>query len=365
MEVNDQVIDQTEEEVPLEETIRAAIRGDETPVVNDTPAPVESKPSVARDETGKFAQVQKDKPRETLTLPAKVEAAVPVVDNAVQPTFKAPDGWKGELKALFPTLPPEIQAEISRREADTHKALTKQDEERTLGKRVNEMATPYLPTIKAEGATVEKAFQDYLQTAHVLRSGNPVQKAQSILAVMNQFKVNPQDLFSILQSGNVNLGGAVQPAQYNPVIETLTQRLGRLEQERQQEIQQRQLQEEHSLQGQIDDFSSKPGHEHFEKVRTHMGVLLENGLANDLEDAYQKAVYAEPDIRSSLIASQSQAEQDKRLTEAKAKAEAARRAGGSVIGGPGSARPLNGSGADIPIEETIRSAIREASGRIN
>lgn len=365
MEVNDQVIDQTEEEIPLEETIRAAMRGDDAPIVKETVPPVESKPAVSRDEAGKFAQPAKDKPRETLTLPAKVEPIAPIDGAVTTPAFKAPDGWKGDLKALFPTLPPEIQAEIARRETDTHKALTKQDEERTLGKRVNEMAMPYLPTIKAEGATVEKAFQDYLQTAHVLRSGNSVQKAQSILAVMNQFKVNPQDLFSILQGGNVNTGGAVQPAQFNPVIETLTQRLGHLEQERQQEIQQRQLQEEHSLQGQIDDFSSKKGHEHFEKVRTHMGVLLENGIASDLEDAYQRAVYAEPDIRSSLIASNTQAEQDKRNSEARAKAEAARRAGGSVYGGPGSAKPLNGSGVDIPIEETIRSAIREASGRIN
>ena len=124
--------------------------------------------------------------------------------------------------------------------------------------------------------------------------------------------------------------------------------------------QQHQVQEQQSLQSQIDDFSAKPGHEHFERVKVHMGALLENGLATDLEDAYQQAIYAVPDIRSSLIASTAQVESEKRLTEAKAKAEAARRAGGSVSGSPGATSPLNGSGHNVPIEETIRAAIRES-----
>src|ERR1700742_206541 len=118
--------------------------------------------------------------------------------------------------------------------------ITAQDADRTLGKKVNEMATPYLPTIRAEGATVEKAFQDYLQTAHVLRSGTDIQKAQSIAAVMNQFKVNPQALLSVLQGGNVQPGARPQQAMHNPALDTLQQRLDRLEAERQAEVQQRQ-----------------------------------------------------------------------------------------------------------------------------
>ena len=331
------------------------------------------KPERPRDEEGKFVEAPKEaKPkRETLKVP-EPKAAAPAEGVQVDPgqqipvpsQVKAPEGWKGELKAKFGELPEWAQQEIMRRETDAHKALTKQDEERQFGRTVMQMATPYLPTIRAEGATPEKAFQDYLQTAHVLRSGNDIQKAQSIAAVIGQFKVNPNILLSILQNGNVNSGGTVQPAQFNPVIESLQQRIERMEQERQQEIQQRQLQETQSLQGQIEEFSSKPGHEHFDRVRTHMGVLLENGIATDLEDAYNRAVYADPEIRSSLLAAQTQAENGKRLTELKATTERAKSAAVSITGSPGGARPLNATGSVGSIEDDLRAAMSQVAGRV-
>lgn len=331
------------------------------------------KPERPRAEDGKFVEAPKEAKqapkRETLTVPkpaegVQVDPTQQIPNPAQTQAVKAPEGWKAELKAKFGELPPEVQAEVARREADFHKALTKQDEERLLGRKVNEMANPYLPTIRAEGATVEKAFQDYLQTAHVLRSGSDIQKAQSIAAVMSQFKVNPNTLLSILQGGNVNTGQPFQQAQFNPAIESLQQRIDRMEQERQMEVQQRQLQEEHSLNSQIDEFSSKPGHEHFDHVRARMGVLLENGLANDLEDAYQQAVYADPEIRSGLLAAQTSAASGQRLTELNAKTERAKSAAVSITGGPGSSRPLNGAGSVGSIEDDLRAAMREHSGRV-
>lgn len=362
MEVDDQVIDDKIVEEPIEDTIRNAIRGaEEVPAVNDTPEVVEpSKPDRARDEQGKFAE----KPRETLTLkdkPVGVSPNAPPLGAEAPPApaapiIKAPESLKPELKAKFGELPPEWQTEINRRETEAHTALTRNDEHKSLGRKITEIATPYLPTIKAEGGTVEKAFGELLQTAHVLRQGTDMQKANTVAAVMQQFNVSPQALFSILQGGNVNTGQPLQHIAPQQDVAALVQA---------ELTKQNQISEQRSLQGQIEEFASKPGHEHFERVKVLMGSLLESGEATDLEDAYSQAIYAKPDIRSSLIASQTQAEADKRSAEAKARTEAARRAGGSVSGSPGSASPLNGSGISVPIEETIRSAIRESQGRIN
>lgn len=369
--VTDQVIDDKEVDVPIEETIRAAIRGSEEAPV-ETTAPVEAvKPDRARDEQGKFAESPKDKPRETLKLPEKVaavpagviapEAALGVVASAA---VQAPKGLKPEFKAKFAELPADWQAEITRRESDAARVLAAQDDERLLGKKLNEIAMPYLPTIRAEGGTVEKAFSDLLQTAHVLRQGTDMQKASTVAAVMQQFKVSPEALFSILQGGNVNTGNQTVPG-YDPRLETLQQRIERVEQDRQNEIQQRQLQEQQGFQSEIEAFSSKPGHEHFETVRARMGKLIDDGDAKGLDDAYEQACLLNPEIRSTLIEASLQAAAGQRQSEARARTEAARRAGGSVSGGPGSATPMNGSAANVPIEETIRSAIRESQGRIN
>lgn len=368
MEVNDQVLEE-QKGVPIEDTIRDAIsslnnRSEET--VPEKPAEtIPEVPDRVRDEAGKFATAPKPK-RETLGVPAaKAEGAVETVAAPVASAVKAPIGWDNQMRTEFEKLPPAVQAYVSKRENDAHQKISAQDEERLLGKKVNEMATPYLPTIRAEGATVEKAFSDYLQTAHVLRSGTPHQKAQSIAAVMNQFRVDPNTLLSILQGGNVVPGNVPQQAMHNPVVDSLQQRLDRIEADRQAEIQQRQTQEQRSLEGQVSDFATKPGHEHFETVRELMGKLIEAGIANDLDDAYDKAIYATPEIRSTLVSANTQQEQAKRVAEANAKASAAKWAGGSLSGGPGAARALNGAGTDVPIEETIRAALREASGRIS
>lgn len=377
MEINEQIIEQPEKEPSIEDDIRSAMASLKADKPEGPAATVEITPEIApdpatealaqrnRDDAGKFKKTEKPavaaaqpgKERPILGLPAT--GAAPAA-QAVKP----PPGWNAPMREKFNTLPPEVQTYISQRDQEIERKITMQDEDRLLGKKVNEMATPYLPTIKAEGATVEKAFQDYLQTAHVLRAGTDFQKAQSVAAVMRQFRVSPLALISLLQGANVLPGNAPQQGMHNPVIDTLQQRLDRIEADRQAEVHQRQIQEQHGLQSQIDEFSSGTGHEHFERMKVHMGVLLENGLANDLDDAYEKAVYADPEIRSSLVTAQQQAEQDKRIAEAKARTDAARHAGGSVFGGPGSAKALNGSGANVPIEETIRAAIREQSGRI-
>ena len=122
---------------------------------------------VARDEGGKFApkeEAEKAQPkeRETLKLPAEKVAANGGAETVapLTPAVKAPITWKGDAQSKFAELPDWAQAEINRRETDMQKQFTRQDEERLLGKKINEMANPCLPTIRAEGATVEKAFAD-------------------------------------------------------------------------------------------------------------------------------------------------------------------------------------------------------------
>lgn len=45
-------------------------------------------------------------------------------------------------------------------------------------------------------------------------------------------------------------------------------------------------------------------HPHFDKVETVMGRMITSGLASDMNDAYERAVYADPNIRSELINSE-------------------------------------------------------------
>lgn len=325
------------------------------------------KPERPRDEVGKFAsKPAEEKPkRETLTLPVKEsqatqQAQADVTAQAAAPTAKAPESWSAPMKEKFGALDPSVQAYITQRETEAHRALTAQDAERQFGKQVKEITQPYMAQIQAEGGDPLKAYQLYLNTAHVLRGTNEVAKAQSIAGVMQQFRVNPNLLLSVLQGGNVQNGMGLQPTPQQGLAPENVAQIVQAELAKQ-----RQIQEEYQLQGEIEQFESSAGHEHFSQVKPVMAALLTSGQAADLQDAYDQACWANPEIRSILSSQQAKAAEEKRLTELNAKAGAARYAAGSITGAPGGGKSLNGStNPNSSIEDDIRAAMREHAGRV-
>ncbi len=319
-----------------------------------------------RDEGGRFTKPEAkptDGKRPVLTMPEKKPAeatgaaatgATPAqAATAPAPKYKAPDGWTAPMKAKFGELPEEVQAEITRRETEAHQRITANDNERLLGKQFREIAAPYQATLTAEGASIADAFKQFLNTAFILRTGTPAQKAQALQIVAQQF--------------NVPIGGQLQQAPIvDPRLETLQQRIDRIERERQADTQQRQAQEQAVLASEIEGFRAAPGHDHFEKVQARMGHLLETGLAKDLQDAYDQACYSDPEIRVSILASAQSESEQKRQAELKTKADAAKRAAGSVTGAPGGSQPLKPNGADPSrdLRDEIRANLRAAQGRI-
>ena len=92
----------------------------------------------------------------------------------------------------------------------------------------------------------------------------------------------------------------------------------------------------------VTDFASQPGHEHFNEVQTELMALIPAvKTANPhwtidkvLQDAYDRAVYANPTTRQALTAAQQQAAEAKRIADAKARTTQARSAAVSLTGAP-------------------------------
>ena len=340
----------------LRDTIKASIKASEAPVEGETQ---EQKDQRVRDEAGRFAKGKEPKTG-TLTLkdpnaeaqPNAAKEGTPLVVNS--PTvaaIKAPDGWKESAKAKFAALDPEVQTEILRRERESHQKITSQDEDRTFGKQIKEIARPYEAIMRAEGADVATSFKALMNMAYVIRTGTPEQKKQILLTTARQY--------------NVDLGIPLQQGPVDPQIAALQREVSELRQARQAEIQQRQTQESTVIQSALDDFLAEPGIEHFEQLKPAMAALLQSGAAQTYREAYDKAAWADPDIRSTLLASQQREAEDKRVAEAKAKADAAKRAAVSVTGGPGGVRPSTANGAgDRPLRDELRANLRAAQGRI-
>jgi len=342
-ELDDQVVNEVPEQdnepkepVSLRETIKNA-----------------RETSRERDETGKFTRsTHKTDEKE----PSKEEKAQKVVNkpnvadkNAVSPAqpeiVPPPNSLSGHLKSKWNELPHDVRQEIAKREADFHKELTKHDEERNFGRQIEKIVTPYVAQIRLEGATVPQAVESLLNMAHLLRVGTPQQKSELLLRTAKAYGV---DLRQAMQQ-------AQQPV--NPQIDALQRQVQMLNQKLQQDEANKKQQEESSIQGQIEAFKSDPKHPHFETVKAHMAALLKSGLAQDLEDAYGQAVYANPNTRSTLLSPPvPQGDNRQRVAERQVRVDAARKAGSSIKGSPGATAPKNGKIVMPDLRSEIKAA---------
>lgn len=350
---------QVEPQLPLEapETPAVSLR-DTIEQARDTIKEKQELKEIKADKPDK-AERRTKAPRErddtTGKFKGKEEAVVqPVPQSATPPVapvelLSVPAAYTGSIKTEWAKLPLAVQQELIRREQDVEKGFTKFDEERNFGKQLKELATPYLPIIRAEGGDINKAFSSFLDTAYKLRTKNPQEKGQILMQLAREYGAD-------LSQANT------QQAQvpFNPVLHQVQQELQGLKGTIEQEKALKKQQEDEATQRQIDAFRSDPKNTHFDTVKAHMAALLTGGLAKDLQDAYDQAVHANPQTRSTLLEQSSAQAEEKRLAEQKAKAEAAKKAGSSVRGSPGVAALKNGKIEHASLRDTLKAAYAEA-----
>lgn len=271
---------------------------------------------------------------------------------AAAAAIAAPGNLKPELRAAWDAAPPELRKWISEREAEVHKGFTRMDEERQFGKSMREAVAPYSAMIQAEGGEPVAAVKALLNTAYVLRAGSPVQKVMALQSIATQYGITPEHIAQAQAAQG-------QQQRVDPAVAAVQRELQQLKQSREQELAERQQAHQTQLQTEIQAFAASPGHEHFEQVKPHMAALLSNNLAKDMQDAYDQAVWARPDLRQTVLAAQQQTAQQAAQTQAQARAAAAKRAAGSVAGSPGTSIPV--SAPDRSLRDELRANLRAAS----
>ncbi len=278
------------------------------------------------------------------TAAADSQAAVAAAATAIPP----PQNLKPELRAAWDAAPPELRKYIADREAEVHKGFTRMDEERQFGKTLRDVIQPYMPLITSQGGDPASAVKSLLNTAYIFTAGTPAQKIQALQSVAQQYGI-PLDQAT-----------QFQPQQrIDPTVAALQQQVQQLTQSRQQEEQAREQQAQHEIHTTISAFAASPGHEFFEQVKPHMAALLNAELAKDMQDAYEQAVWARPDLRQTVLAAQQQTAAQTVAQQAAARSEAAKKAAGSVRGAPGAVVPVGAP--ERSLREELRANLRSAS----
>lgn len=296
--------------------------------------------------TGKF---QKKDGAQAASATAAQQPVQPAVPNQQQPGVQQPaqvsTRFPKELQAELNKLPPAVIAQLNAREDATHRELTTATEDRKMGQDFGKTVAPYLAQIRSEGATPISAVANLFDMAYFLRNPaiTPQAKGEFLWRTARQFGAD-------MRQGQVQ---AVQQP-FNPQLQAVTNQVQQLQQQIKQEQDSKKAAEQDAVNSQITAFKADTAaHPHFEVVALDMAAMLQAGRATSLQDAYEKACYANPEIRSIVLAADQKAAEEKRVADQKAKADAAKRAGSSVRGGPGQGANKNGKVVQKSLREEL------------
>lgn len=344
--------------VSVGDSVRAAIAKSEVaPKAEPKPEPAAPKDDgdQPRQANGKFAKKDGAEPQEqpkAASAPVgEVEGATVAPEAPPRPAIRAPQGLKSELKGEWGKLDPKWQGEIDRLERAAKAGIERHAGMANVGQALMAEIRPYEQMIRGAGATPQQAVRELFRTEYQLRTGTPAQKAQLIYRLAQHYGI---DLSGISQG---------QVPQVDPNVAALTQQMQSLQQQIQHQAAQRTNAESAQVTGTISEFAADPKHEHFEDVRVQMGVLIESGAAQTLDEAYEQACWANPTIRAKLIESQAKEAEAKRAADERKRVEAAKAAAVSVKGAP--AAPIAAvPGKKESVGDTIRRVSAQAANRI-
>lgn len=315
-----------------------------------------------RNERGQFAS---NKPAEaapetatpaakTTDQPAKAEAA------PAKPASEPPQSWSAAAKAEWTKLPPQIQAEIAKREGDVQKGFEQKAAETKpeleFAQAVKQRFAPYRDEMARRGVNETQAL-DYLITMEQFARRDPEAYARHVVKELG--------LDHLLASPGGPQNGAQQPTNgqaapsVDPQVADLRRTVNGLVQHVQSERQSAQNRVLAEATSAISAFKADPANEHFDTVKEDMAVLIGSGRATDLKDAYEKAVWAHPETRAKLLAAQAKADDEKRASEAAAAAASARRAAGTPLRARGA--PANAGQGRKTMEQTMAEAYDRAT----
>ena len=281
------------------------------------------------------------------------KSAKPEAENgAAQPdSEKPPVSWNAEAREAWKSVPKEARAYIHEREKQFVEGLRRSGGDAKRAQAMDQVLQPYGQYLAMNGGAAP-ALSSLLQAGANLQMGSPVQKAQMVAKLIEQYGVDINTLDNVLvgqappervqQSSDVQR--AVQEA-----VAPYRQMLDQFQNGQKAQAQQFQGRISQTLQ----QFSSDPKNEFYSDVKMDMADILDmaanRGTTMDLQTAYERACKLNPQI-SRIIETRLKSEEVARKRPATASIHGTK-------GGDGG----GGSGYDI------RSAIEDAwdsAGRV-
>lgn len=318
----------------------------------------------------------------------KPETATPAEPGPQSEATRVPPALSAAVKAQWSDLPQAVRDEFTRLEGTFQKGKAEWEGKGQRLNRFDEIIGPRLARWQMAGVDEFQGIQMLLAAQDIL-DRDPV---HGLMQVARSYGVTPAHLaqaFGLTQANGAAPAGAegqAAPTGAPDITAVLQQALaplmGRfqtLETQFQTSQQSAQSAETARIQAQIDAFANDPANLYFANVEPAMAQLIVAARAQGVElsmaQAYERAIWADPDIRPHLVKAQADAaakaqtdaaEKARKEAEqaARDKAKAASSAAGSVTGGPtpGSEPPAGRSTGNL--REDLIAARQQVAAQV-
>lgn len=288
-------------------------------------------------------------PAEGTANPAEGTPAPATPTAAEDPTAAPPRTWRAEAGAQWANLPPEVRAEIHKREADIFKGIEGYKQDASIGKSIRAAVDPYVGFLRTAGIQPMDAITGLLQTHHTLATGTAEQKQQLFQKMAKSYGI---------ELGQSNPDNAPY---IDPTVANLQKQLETVQSELAEARNVRIEQTRAGVRSEVDTFAKDPANSYFDEVSNEVATLLQRGLASTLREAYDKAIYLNPAVRAKVIAAQQQTEAQRQATEQAARVAKVKEATAANV----KARSRSGSAATPlgTIDDTISATLAAIKGR--
>ena len=331
-----------EQEISLRDQISSAMDGDEQ---GEAPAPAEDQPQQdldedgqPRDERGRWTRAQQEHYEQQQREQQAQQEPQPEGELRLAP----PHGWAPAAKAAYANLPPEVQEAVARREQEINNGFRKLQEYKGLDE--------YAEMARSSGTTLKDALDRYRAAEDNLDRDFP----GGIVQLCQMYGVHPVQLAQqFLQAFGQGGEGQVQQRQPDQGMTLLERRLRDTQEAVRTLISERERAEQDAINGSLEAFAAE--NMYFEDVRQDMALLIREGRANSLEEAYTKACRMHPEIGDLLLKQQAAPQ------NARARVDQARRASSGLRTGAPAGKTPGGSSSNS-LRDALSEAWSEAQG---
>ena len=277
-----------------------------------------------RDEAGKF--VAKDtkavKVNESEGSPVASAAPAETAPAAEPPLWERPPAsWNKRQDLLDPwkSADQKLREMVWTREQQMNEGVMPLKEKAKLADAINEVAAPYMNTIRGLGVDLPKAVQGLMYADNVLRTAPRDQAKAYLMQLAQTYGIDlgqPQQTYD-------GLGNPQQAPQLDPIIHSLRNEITSIKGEVKSWQQRQEEAAEAQRVAEINKFKLKA--EFFDEALPTMTKLAQGGFSDDIEELYNAAIRLDENL-SGQIKQRQQAQASATQREAADKAAKAAKA---------------------------------------